>query len=183
MHTIKRIGVLGCMLLAWGAMPAARAGDHQTWRNVSDVGVAALVVSSLAVPATRRDWQGFREAVYSDALGEGFAVVGKALVHERRPNGKDNHSFPSGHGALAFAAATTLYRRYGWQYGAPAYGVALLTGYARVAAREHHWWDVVASAAFSTGAGWLVTHPFNDRVQMAPWIGDDGGGIAMVVRW
>jgi membrane-associated phospholipid phosphatase len=180
---MKRRCVLGFVLLAWLAVPVAHAGDHQTWRNVSDVGVAALLVSSLAVPAAKQDWQGFREAAFSDALGEGFALAGKALVHEERPNHKDNNSFPSGHSALAFAAATTLYRRYGWEYGYPAYGVAIVTGYARVAAREHHWWDVVASAVFSTGAAWLVTHPINSHVEMTPWVSDKGGGIAMVVRW
>lgn len=37
----------------------------------------------------------------------------KYWCHETRPDGKDNHSFPSGHTALAFASAAILEREYG----------------------------------------------------------------------
>lgn len=161
------------------ASPAAMGGQHQGWKKTSDIGVAVLLVSSLAVPAAQEDWQGFRQAAYSDALGEGVALLGKSLIHEERPNHMDDKSFPSGHATLAFAAATTMYRRYGWQQGFPAYAVAALTGVARVEAREHHWWDVAAGAAFGIGSGWVMTHPINDRVQITPWVGDKGGGIAL----
>ena len=171
------------LMLLLAVSPAALAGEHQGWKTTSDIGVGALLMASLAVPATRNDWQGFREAAYSNGLGEGMALLGKSLVHEERPNHRDNKSFPSSHATLAFAAATTMYRRYGWQYGFPAYAIASLTGVARVEAREHHWWDVAAGAAFGIGSGWLVTHPINDRVQMVPWIGDKGGGIAMTVTF
>lgn len=171
------------VLLASLVAPPVHAGEHGTWKGIGDVGAIGLLVTSLTVPTVRRDWTGLRQAVYTAALSEGFALADKSLIREERPDHSNHRSFPSGHSALAFGAATTLYRRYGWQYGFPAYAVATLTGYARVAAREHHWWDVVASAAFSTGAGWLVTHPLNDRVQMTPWIGDRGGGLVVAIRW
>lgn len=171
------------LLLLWAVEPAALAHGHQGWKTTSDIGVASLLISSLTVPTVQGDWQGLREAAYSDAAGEGLALLGKALIHEERPNHKDDNSFPSGHATLAFAAATTLYRRYGWQWGWPAYGIATLTGVARVAAREHHWWDVAAGAGLGVGSGWLLTHPLNDRVRMVPWVTDGGGGIALVGRW
>lgn len=177
----RRVFVFLVLLLAVDA--SAMAGDHQGWKTTSDIGVATLLVASLGTPMLRDDWQGFREAAFSDALGEGTALLGKSLIREERPNHRDHKSFPSGHATLAFAAATTMYRRYGWQFGVPAYAVATLTGVARVAAREHHWWDVAAGAAFGIGSGWLVTHPFNDKVQMVPWVGDGGGGIAMEMRF
>lgn len=170
-------------LLFLMAEPTALAGQHQGWKTTSNIGVAALLISSLAIPPARDDWQGFREAAYSDALGEGTALLGKALIREERPNHENHHSFPSGHATLAFAAATTMYRRYGWQFGVPAYAIATLTGAARVAAREHHWWDVAAGAAFGMGSGWLVTHPLNEHVQMTPWVAGGGGGIAVAVTW
>lgn len=181
---MKRRSVLGIVMVAWAAVvPAAFAGNHGGWATASDVGAIGLLVTSLAVPTAQGDWTGLRQAVYTDALSEGFALAGKSLIREERPNHRDHRSFPSGHSALAFGAATTLYRRYGWQYGVPAYAVAFVTGYARVAAREHHWWDVVASAAFSTGAGWLITHPINEHVALTPWVGDRGGGLALAVQW
>lgn len=180
---MKIRGLLISVLLMLAMTPAAFAGSHHGWKVTSDVGVFSLLIGSLAVPAAQGDWQGFREAAYSDAIGEGASLLGKSLIHEERPNHRNDHSFPSGHTTLAFAAATTLYRRYGWQWGFPAYGIATLTGVARVAAREHHWWDVAAGAALGFGSGWLVTHPFNDHVQLAPWVGDKGGGIALVGTW
>jgi membrane-associated phospholipid phosphatase len=180
---MRTFRVWGFVLLALLVVPVAQAGNHRTWKDISDVGVAGLVGASLGVPIAQRDWPGLGQAALSDGLGEGFALAGKALISEERPNHTDDNSFPSGHTTLAFAAATTLYRRYGWQYGFPAYAMAALTGVARVASREHHWWDAVAGAAFGTGAGWLMTRPLNDHVQMAPWIADRGGGVIVAVRW
>jgi membrane-associated phospholipid phosphatase len=47
-------------------------------------------------------------------VGEGIAQGLKHSVHERRPDGSGNDSFPSGHAAVSFAAAATIHRRYGW---------------------------------------------------------------------
>lgn len=177
---------LASLFLVFAISPLAYAGGkHQGWKDTSDVGVMLLLASSVVVaPATHDDWQGFREAALSDGIAEGGALLGKSLIHEERPDHSDDKSFPSGHATLAFAAATTMYRRYGWRWGVPAYAIATVVGVARVAARKHHWWDVVAGAAIGTGSGWLVTHPLNNRnVTVAPWVGDGGGGIAVAVNW
>ncbi|RLA58543.1 MAG: phosphatase PAP2 family protein, partial [Gammaproteobacteria bacterium] len=102
---------------------------------------------------------------------------------EERPDNSDDDSFPSGHTANAFASATTLYRRYGWQAGVPAYAVATLTGVARERSRQHHWYDVVAGAAIGGISGWFFTDAFNDKVQLVPWVDSKGGGVAVSMRW
>ena len=126
-------------------------------------------------------------AIVAGALFQGFATssaqIGKALVHEERPNNKDNNSFPSGHTANAFASATTLHRRYGWEIGLPAYAMATLTGVARERAREHHWYDVVAGAAIGGVSGWFFTDAFNDKVRLTPWVDSTGAGVAVSMRW
>ena len=56
----------------------------------------------------------------------GVAFAGKAalkkVVNEERPDHSDNKSFPSGHAAMAFAAATSLHKEFGkqnpWGYSA-----------------------------------------------------------------
>jgi len=74
-------------------------------------------------------------------------------------------SFPSGHTAGAFVAATTwsltFSRRHphsGWRYvvwlGAGA--AAATTGIMRASAGEHFWSDVIFGAALGATAGWLV---------------------------
>lgn len=163
--------------------PAANANDNKKWADISDVSAAILVGSSLAVPAFHQDWTGAKQALYSLGAAEGASILGKAVVHERRPDKSDNNSFPSGHTALAFAAATTMYRRYGWEYGAPAYALATLAGYARVDARKHHWYDVVAGGAIGAASGWYFTDAFNDKVQFVPWADSKSVGFEASIAW
>ncbi|WP_239250981.1 phosphatase PAP2 family protein [Candidatus Nitrotoga sp. M5] len=170
-------------LLMSGITPSAQANDNKQWANISDIGVIALAGTALALPAVREDWQGFRQAGYSLVTAEGVAILGKAVIHERRPDRSDNNSFPSGHASLAFASATTLHRRYGWQTGAPAYALATLTAYARVDARKHHWYDVVAGALIGTSSGWFFTDAFNSKVQLVPWADSKSAGVQIGMQW
>lgn len=163
--------------------PTANAASNKTWADISDVGVYTLVGSALVIPAVRNDWEGMRQAAYSMGAAEGVAILGKAVVHEERPDHSDNNSFPSGHSAVAFASATTMYRRYGWEVGLPAYALATLTASARVAADKHHWYDAVAGAAIGATSGWLFTDAFNEKVQLVPWADSKGAGIQATIAW
>ena len=171
------------LLLTLGFSPAASADSESTWEDISDVGAYTLIGTALILPATRDDWEGLRQATYSIASAAAITLAGKALVDEERPDNSDNDSFPSGHTANAFASATTLHRRYGWQTGVPAYAVATVTGIARERARKHHWYDVVAGAAIGTATGWFFTDALNDKVQLIPWADSKGGGVALTKRW
>ncbi len=171
------------ILLALSINPLANATSNDTWEDISDVGVFTLMGTSLALPAAREDWEGLQQATYSLALTSGVTFLGKSLIHEERPDNSDNDSFPSGHTARAFAAATTLHRRYGWEIGFPAYALATLTGGARVGAKKHHWYDVVAGAAIGTASGWYLTDAFNDKVQLVTWADSKSVGITVAMRW
>lgn len=175
--------LLATSVLVLGINPVAQAISNNQWANISDVTVYSLIGAGLAIPTVRQDWTGLRQSVYSMGAAGGIAIVGKAVIHERRPDNSDNNSFPSGHTSFAFASATTLYRRYGWEYGVPAYALATLTGTARVAARKHHWWDAVAGAAIGTSTGWFFTDPFDSRVQLIPWADSKGGGVLIGATW
>ncbi len=171
------------LLLVAVLSPVTRADSESTWDDISNVGAYSLLATALALPATREDWEGMRQAAYSIGAATAVTQLGKATIHEERPDNSDNNSFPSGHTATAFSSATTLYRRYGWQAGFPAYAVAALTGIARERARKHHWYDVVAGAALGTASGWYFTTALNDQVQVTPWVESDGGGVVMSMRW
>lgn len=170
-------------VLMLGIISPAQASDNKQWANISDIAVYTLAGTALALPAVRDDWQGFRQAAYSMGTAEGLSILGKTVVHEQRPDHSDNNSFPSGHTTLAFSSATTLYRRYGWQTAVPAYALATLTGYARVDARKHHWYDVVAGAVIGTGSGWFFTDAFNDKVQLVPWVDSKSAGVLVGMHW
>ena len=120
----------------------ANASSSDNWETFSDIGAYGLVGTALFIPAYKDDWEGFRQAGYSVATAAGVGLLGKSLIDEERPDKSGNDSFPSNHTANAFAAATTLNRRYGWKYGLPAYGVASLVGIGRVEANKHYWRDV-----------------------------------------
>jgi hypothetical protein len=80
----------------------------------------------------------------------------KSLVHEERPDGSSNNSFPSGHTATAFAGAEFLWQEYKdksiW-YGIAGYAVATGTGLFRIYNNRHWLTDVAAGA----GIGILST--------------------------
>jgi membrane-associated phospholipid phosphatase len=175
--------LLFCSLLVLAANPAAHADSESTWEDISDVGAYSLIATALILPYTRDDLDGVKQAAYSIGTATVVAQIGKALVDEERPDNSDNDSFPSGHTANAFASATTLHRRYGWQTGVPAYAVATLTGIARERARKHHWYDVVAGAAIGGLSGWYFTDAFDNKVQLVPWVDSKGGGISVSMRW
>jgi membrane-associated phospholipid phosphatase len=81
----------------------------------------------------------------------------KGLAEVTRPDNSDNKSFPSGHTAQAFAAATFMAKEYGdksvW-YSVGAYSVATTVGVLRILNNRHWISDVLTGA----GIGILSTN-------------------------
>lgn len=98
----------------------------------------------------------------SFVMNAGVTYALKHSIHERRPDGTDNRSFPSGHTSIAFCGATTFMHEYysvsPW-IGVAGYAVATTVAVDRVRRNRHHWGDVVAGAAIgclSAEAGYLI---------------------------
>ena len=106
-----------------------------------------------------RDTQGTVQFAESLGLTLGTTYVLKYSVNERRPNG-GSQSFPSGHSSISFCAAEFMRKRYGWEYGIPAYAFASFVAYSRVEAREHYVQDVVAGAAIGIVSSYIFTRPY-----------------------
>ena len=155
-------------LLTWGlalclaTLSPAWADSTKSWGTASDLMAASLPVLAGGLVLQRADDAGARQLALSLGSSVAAAELLKSTVHSTRPDGSDNHSFPSAHTAVAFSAATFIDRRYGQQYAAytPAlYGLAALTGVARVEAKKHHWGDVLAGGAIGWGASRLWAEP------------------------
>lgn len=122
----------------------------------------------------------------SYALSAGTTWGLKHVVGERRPDGTDHHSFPSGHTMAAFVGAHILHKEYGrrslW-ISAAGYGLATAVAVDRVARNRHHWYDVCAGAAIGiagTELGyWLGDKITGERSRFAVGVGPDG--LSMVV--
>ena len=154
----------------------AHAGSHG-WGVASSVARDALVMSALGVPAVQSDWRGDLQAGGSMLAAGGTNSLLRELIHERRLDGSDRKSFPSGHTSVSFAAAASLEKRYGWHAGFLALVIASFVGLARVEANKHYVRDVLAGAAIGTASGLLLTSKRDDRVRLTPWAATGGGGI------
>lgn len=113
----------------------------------------------------RSDWA--RLGVQTLAANAVMAVAVEATkqaVHQTRPDATDRRSFPSGHTATAFVAATMLHKEYGetrspW-FSVGGYAVASATALMRVLHHRHSAADVMAGAGIgilSTELGYFLT--------------------------
>ncbi len=136
--------------VAWAGDSIAEAGD-----------VLQFVLPATAAGLTLgyRDGQGTLQFGESAALTLGVTYGLKYTVNERRPNG-GSQSFPSGHSSISFSSAEFMRKRYGWEYGVPAYAAASFVAYSHVEAREHHPHDVVAGAAIGIVSSYIFTKPY-----------------------
>lgn len=136
----------------------------------TDIVALALPVATLAGVLIQQDWKGLIQGVETAGATAAATLILKCAVSERRPDGSDMHSFPSGHTAASFATAAFLQRRYGWAFGGPAYALATYVAWGRVFSKKHHWWDVVAGGAIGAGSAYIFTKPFAKKhnLQLAP---------------
>jgi membrane-associated phospholipid phosphatase len=141
----------------------------------------ALPVIAGGISVYKDDWNGVGQLALVTAASVGTTYLLNHTVHEERPDHSDDHSFTSNTAALAFAPASYLWSRYGWQYGAPAYVAAAFVGYSRVDAKQHHWWDVAGSAAIAAGYDLLITsryHVWRGNLQTGVSVTPDGAYVA-----
>ena len=128
----------------------------------TDAAIALPLLAGGYAVYSKDDWTGVAELTADTVATVGTAYALKQVVREQRPDKSNFGSFPSDTAALAFAPAQFLWDRYGWEYGAPAYLVAGFVGYSRVEAKQHHWYDVAASAGISFGFSKLFTTEYRN---------------------
>jgi hypothetical protein len=123
----------------------------------------ALPVSAGCVALCKSDLNGVIQLGESVFLNEVVTFSLKYTVREKRPDGEDFHSFPSGHTSISVASSEFLRKRYGWQYGVPAYSLAAFTGYSRIESRRHFFHDVLAGAAIGFVSSYIFTRKYPDK--------------------
>lgn len=172
----KRLAIFTLSLLIGSSCLAQEVSEpvtHQYKRYHGDgidnvleyIPTAAVFGLKLFGVPTESSWKRrLTVSVVSFGINAAVTYSLKHTIHEMRPDGTDNHSFPSGHTAVAFCGATTLmheYRKVSPWIGVAGYAVATTVAVDRVRRNRHHWGDVVAGAAIGVASA-----------EAGYWIGD-----------
>lgn len=105
-----------------------------------------LVMGSLGVKA-KHDFKDRALVTATSVAAYGVLAGGmKLCIHERRPQGDETNSFPSGHTTLAFMGAELIRSEYPLGVGISAYAVACGVGFMRLYNDKHWINDVIAGA-------------------------------------
>ena len=145
---------------------------HRTLDNYTQFAPAAVMVGMKAAGVESRSSWGrmLLSDAFSVALMAGTVQGLKNATNVMRPDGSDNHSFPSGHTATAFMTATMLNKEYGYKspwIGVGAYSVATATGLMRMANNKHWLSDVMVGAGIGIMATefgyWLADLIYKDK--------------------
>lgn len=146
-----------------------------------DVLMVALPVAAAGLIIGLKDGRGALEFGGAVALSMGTAWVLQSTVEKTRPNG-DDRSFPSGHAAISFTSAEFMRKRYGWEYGLPAYALATFVAWSRVETDKHHPIDVIVGTAMGIASGYLFTRPYKGW-DIKPLAGGSGLGLCFNRNW
>ena len=129
-------------------------GRNKFYRNAEEKRIA------MQQPVGTHNWSRFAvNTVASVGVAFGVKTVLKKMIHEERPDHSDNQSFPSGHAAVAFAAARSIdkeFRKESIWIPIAGYAAATAVGVERVVSDRHHWYDVVAGAGIGFASAELT---------------------------
>ena len=158
-----------------GAYAIGRYTDDPKLTETGLLGFESLAISGVFGEATKR------------AVGRERPIDQGRSPDKAQFNGPGygkEGSFPSGHVTAAFSVASVIAAEYRETpaIGVTAYGVAALTGLARLNDSQHWATDVFAGAALGTGVGLLVYRfrPFGQEQQqfaLVPGAGDHPTGL------
>jgi len=160
------VAAILCSLLAC----PARAALSSRQKTIEDLGTGvsiALPVIAGGITLYKQDRKGSLQLMTETILTVGTAYALKSIVREERPDHSDFHSFPSETTALAASGSSFLWRRYGWEYGLPAFAASSFVSWSRVQADKHHWYDTLASSGIAIGYGYLITTPLKKRYNIS----------------
>lgn len=171
--------LLGAVLAANASLAAGQVrAERDEFGAVMRVG---LPVAAAAISLMRDDLKGVQELGLSLAASAVATEGLKRSLRRPRPDGSLG-SFPSGHTALAFAAAGYFHARYSLPQAVPLYALAAATAYSRVRTKNHYARDVLAGAAVGIGAAYLLTSPFEAGKASMTWR-DGGVQVSYNLSW
>ena len=157
-------------------------------KNIETLGTGVAIALPLVaggIAYFKKDNVGIAQLLVETTLTVGTAYALKNIVREQRPNGTDFKSFPSETTALAASGSSFLWHRYGWEYGLPAFAMTEFVSYSRVQARQHHWYDTLASSGIAAGYSAILGTRFKERYHLDSSVepGPDGAMVRLSYQW
>jgi len=156
---MKKSFILSTALLLFTNILLAQ---RKTPEVIGDVFERILPATAVIVPLIIKDKDGTKQAIKTVLTSAIITYSLKRIINKPRPNGGE-YSFPSGHTSAAFSGAASIQRRYGWKYGSIMYVMAAYTGWSRINANKHDYWDVLGGAAIGIGSAYLFTKPYEKQ--------------------
>jgi hypothetical protein len=131
-------------------------------------GVVSLSLAASGVKGKHKLGDQLILALLSNIIAQGVTQSMKRIIAYPRPNGEDNHSFPSGHTTTAFVNATLLHEEYGHRsalYSIGGYSTATAVGTMRILNNKHWLADVLMGAGVGIGAtkALYISYPWMQR--------------------
>lgn len=160
---------------------ASADDDH---RRAGDVLRYAMPAGVVAYELWRGDDKGLWQFGASWAVTLAATELLKRGTRVERPDRSDRLSFPSGHAAHAFAAASYMHRRHGIDHAWPWYVAASYVGWTRVRAQRHRWVDIAGSAAVAGVSSWWLVQPLGGPlVSVVPVVGRGHVAVELRAHW
>ena len=129
-------------------------------QDTGDVIQFALPATALLATFLEDNKKGSWQFVKAFGTNLALTYALKYAINKPRPEGAtDGLAFPSGHTSVAFQSASFIQRRYGWEYGIPAYALAGFVAYSRIEGlnERHDGWDVLGGIIVGIGSTYLFT--------------------------
>lgn len=168
--------VLSSSLMLASPICAADNADLELAGDIIAVAIPALAYGSTYYKEDKAGRQQFYKSFATNLV---TTQVLKSAIDKERPNGQDDHSFPSRHVSVAFQGASFIHKRYGLQYSIPAYVGAGFVAYTRLEADEHDATDVLAGAALGIASSMYLTKSYNDQLHIATNLAPDYYGVSL----
>lgn len=120
---------------------------------------AVMLGMKLSGYESRTEWNRMIVSdLFSTIIMSGSVNLLKYTVSRIRPSKTTNNSWPSGHTATSFMAATMLHMEYGWRspwWSIGGYTIATCTGLSRILNNDHWMSDIIGGAAIGIGSTYL----------------------------
>ena len=178
MNTTKQTGVLLVFAFILDVVFWVPVYANDDIELAGDILRVILPLTAGGMTLLKNDHEGLIQFSKSFLSTVGVTYALKYSIDTNGPNG-EAHSFPSGHTSMAFSGASFLQRRYGWQYGIPAYAAASFVGWSRIESDNHYLKDVLAGAAIGIITTYIFTDPYTKEILVTPLVGDGQYGMLL----